>query len=191
MNTRGSSGQKQNMAGEVAADELCFSTPRMNTRSCLLAQKRKEGPGSRPVGPGEEEVTNDDDDYTSDREEEATIKFSFPDQKSVKKISDEELLVIIFEGIACLPLRGTASCDCLDILSDVNIREKEKVPEIKEELKRLELGAHGKKAELVASLEEHLSTEPSRAEPSRVMPSQIMVDCCLCGLTRTRGHDVS
>jgi hypothetical protein len=31
--------------------------------------------------------------------------------------------------------------------------------------------------------------EPSRAEPSRVMPSQIMVDCCLCWLTRTRGHD--
>ena len=69
--------------------------------------------------------------------------------------------------------------------------KKKKVPEIKEELKRLELGAHGKKAELVASLEEHLSTKPSQAEPSRVMPSQIMVDCCLCGLTRTRGHDVS
>ncbi len=46
--------------------------------------------------------------------------------------------------------------------------KKKKVPEIKEELKRLELGAHGKKAELVARLEEHLSTstEPSRAEPS-------------------------
>ena len=66
---------------EVAADKLCFSPPRrierglfdspsMNTRSCLLAQKRKEGPGSRPVGPDEEEVANDDDDYTSeDREE--------------------------------------------------------------------------------------------------------------------------
>ena len=63
---------------------------------------------------------NDDDDYTSDREE-ATIKFSFPDQKSVTKISDEELLVIISEGIACLTLCGTTSCDCLDILSDVNV----------------------------------------------------------------------
>jgi len=100
----------------------------MNTRSCLTAPKRKEGPGSRPVGPGEEEVNNDDDDYTSDHEGEATIKFSFPDRKSVKKISDEELLVIIFEGIACLPLCGTTSCDCLDILSDVNVREEEKGP---------------------------------------------------------------
>jgi hypothetical protein len=43
---------------------------------------------------------------------------------------------------------------------------KKKVPEIKEELKRLGFGAHSKKAELVACLEEHLSTEPSRAEPS-------------------------
>ena len=49
--------------------------------------------------------------------------------------------------------------------------KKKMVPEIKEELKRLGLGAHGKKAELVARLEEHISTEPSR-----VMPSQIMVD---------------
>jgi hypothetical protein len=96
--------------GELAADELFFSPPRrierglfdspsMNTRSCLsAAQKRKEGLGSRPVGPDEEEVANDDD-CTSDREEEATIKFSFPDRKSVKKTSDEELLVIISEGI--------------------------------------------------------------------------------------------
>jgi hypothetical protein len=45
--------------------------------------------------------------------------------------------------------------------------KKKKVPKIKEELKRLGLGAHGKTAELVACLEEHLSTEPSRAEPSR------------------------
>ena len=60
--------------------------------------------------------------------------------------------------------------------------------EIKEDLKRLGLGAHGKKAELIACLEEHLSTEPSQAELSRVMPSQIMVDCCLCWLTRTQGH---
>ena len=101
MNTRGrgSSGQKRNAAGEVAADELCFSPPRriecglfdspsMNTRSCLSTQKRKKGPGSRPVRPDKEEVANDDDDYTSDPEEEATIKFSFPDRKSVKKISD-------------------------------------------------------------------------------------------------------
>jgi hypothetical protein len=61
-NTRGSSGQKQNRGGEVAADELCFlpardierglfNLPSMNTRSCLLAQTRKEGSGSRPVGP--------------------------------------------------------------------------------------------------------------------------------------------
>ena len=73
MKTRGSSGQKQNAAGEVAADELCFSTPRrikrglfnsplMNTRSCLSAQKQKEGPGSRPVGPDEEEVTGANDE---------------------------------------------------------------------------------------------------------------------------------
>jgi hypothetical protein len=45
------------------------------------------------------------------------------------------------------------------------------VPEIKEELKRLGLGAHGKKAELVARLEEHLSTEPSRAKPSNAEPN--------------------
>ena len=43
-------------------------------------------------------------------------------------------------------------------------RKKKKVPEIKEELKRLGLRAHGKKAELVARSEEHLSTEPSQAE---------------------------
>jgi hypothetical protein len=67
--------------------------------------------------------------------------------------------------------------------------KKKRVPEIKEELKRLGLGAHGKKAELIACLEEHLSTEQSRAEPSRVMLIQIMIDCCLCWLTRTRGHD--
>ena len=133
MNTRGSSGQKRNGAGEVAADELCFLPPRciergffdspsMNTRGCLSAQKQKEGSGSRPVGPDKEEVAgaNDDDYYTSDHEE-ATIKFSFPDRKSVTKISDEELLVIISEGIACLPSCGTTSCDCLDILSDVNV----------------------------------------------------------------------
>ncbi len=119
----------------MASDELCFLPPRrierglfdsplMNTRSCLSAQKRKEGPGSRPVGPDKEEVAGADDDdyYTSDREE-ATIKFSFPDQKSMKKISDEELLVIVSEGIACLPLCGMTSCDCLNILSDVNVRE--------------------------------------------------------------------
>ena len=120
--------------GEVAADELCFLPPRrikrglfdspsMNTRSCLsAAQKQKEGPGSRPVGPDEEEVANDDD-YTSDHEEEATIKFSFPDRKSVKKTSNEELLMIISEGISCLPSCGTTSCDCLNMLSDVNVRE--------------------------------------------------------------------
>ena len=68
-------------------------------------------------------MTNEDDDYTSDHDEEATIKFSFPDWKSVKKISDKELLVIISKGIACLPSCGTTSCDCLDILSDVNVRE--------------------------------------------------------------------
>jgi hypothetical protein len=41
----------------------------------------------------------------------------------MKKISDEELLVIISEEIACLPSCGTTSCDCLDILPDVNVRE--------------------------------------------------------------------
>ena len=41
----------------------------------------------------------------------------------MKKIIDEELLVIISEVIACLPSCGTTSCDCLDILLDVNVRE--------------------------------------------------------------------
>jgi hypothetical protein len=68
-------------------------------------------------------VANDDNDYTSDREVEATIKLSFPDQKSMKKISNEELLMIISKGTAYLPSCGTTSCDCLDILSDVNVRE--------------------------------------------------------------------
>ena len=49
--------------------------------------------------------------------------------------------------------------------------KKKKVPEIKEELKRLGLGAHGKKAELIARLEEHISTELSRAEPSNAEPN--------------------
>ena len=49
--------------------------------------------------------------------------------------------------------------------------KKKKVPEIKEELKRLGLRAHGKKAELVARLEEHLSTKPSRAGPSNSEPN--------------------
>jgi hypothetical protein len=49
--------------------------------------------------------------------------------------------------------------------------KKKKVPEIKEELKRLGLGAHGKKAELLARLEEHISTEPSRSEPSNAEPN--------------------
>ena len=79
-----------------------------------------------PVGPDKEEVAgaNDDYDYTSDREE-ATIKLSFPDRKSTKKISDKELLVIISEGtaIACLSSCGTTSCNCLDILLDVNVQE--------------------------------------------------------------------
>ena len=69
----------------MAADELCFSTPRrierglfdspsMNTRSCLAAQKRK--------GPDEEEVAGASDDHHSDREE-VTTNFSFPDRKRV------------------------------------------------------------------------------------------------------------
>ncbi len=49
--------------------------------------------------------------------------------------------------------------------------KKKKVPEIKEELKRLGLGEHGKKAELVARLEEHISTEPSQSEPSNAEPN--------------------
>ena len=52
--------------------------------------------------------------------EEATIKFSFPDRKSVEKTSNKELLVIIPEGITCLPSCRRTSCDCLGILSDVN-----------------------------------------------------------------------
>ena len=39
--------------------------------------------------------------------------------------------------------------------------KKKKVPEIKEELKRLRLREHRKKAELIARLEEHISTELS------------------------------
>ena len=49
--------------------------------------------------------------------------------------------------------------------------KKKKVPEIKEELKRLGLGAHGKKAELVACLEKHLSIELSQAEPGNAKPN--------------------
>ena len=49
--------------------------------------------------------------------------------------------------------------------------KKKKVPEIKEELKRLGLGAHGKKAELVARLEENISTELRRTEPSNAEPN--------------------
>ena len=49
--------------------------------------------------------------------------------------------------------------------------KKKKVPEIKEELKRLGLGAHGKKAELIARLDEHISTELSRAELSNAEPN--------------------
>ena len=37
-------------------------------------------------------------------------------------MSDEELLVILSKGIARLPLCGSA-CDCLVILSDVNVRQ--------------------------------------------------------------------
>ena len=64
-----------------------------------------------------------DDDH-SDREE-VTTNFSFPDLKRVKKMSDmsdEELLVILSNGIARLPACGLA-CDCLVILSDVNVRQ--------------------------------------------------------------------
>jgi len=49
--------------------------------------------------------------------------------------------------------------------------KKKEVPKIKEKLERLGLGAHGKKAELCARLEEHLSTEPSRAESSNAEPN--------------------
>jgi hypothetical protein len=49
--------------------------------------------------------------------------------------------------------------------------KKKKVPEIKEEIKRLGLGAHGKKAELIARLEEHISTELSQSEPSNAEPN--------------------
>jgi hypothetical protein len=59
----------------------------------------------------------------------------------------------------------------ITIDDDAFVWKKKKVPEIKEELKRLGLGAHGKKAELVGRLEEHLSTEPSRAEPSNAEPN--------------------
>jgi hypothetical protein len=40
-----------------------------------------------------------------------------------RKTSNEELLVIISEGITCLPSCRRTSCDCLGILSDVNVRE--------------------------------------------------------------------
>ena len=48
--------------------------------------------------------------------------------------------------------------------------KKKKVQKNKEELKRLGLGAHRKKAELIARLEEHISTV-SRAEPSNAEPN--------------------
>jgi hypothetical protein len=50
-------------------------------------------------------------------------------------------------------------------------RIEKKISDAEEERKRLGLGAHGKKAELVARLEEHLSTESSRAEPSNAEPN--------------------
>ena len=61
----------------------------------------------------------------------------------------------------------------MGIMTDDNAFDwkKKRVPEIKEELKRLGLGVHGKKAELVARLEEHLSTEPSKAKPSNAKPN--------------------
>jgi len=110
---------------DVAVDELvCFSparrikrglfnSPSMNTRSCLAAQKRK--------GPDKEEVAGASDDDHSDREE-VTTNFSFPDRKRVKKMSDEELLVILSEGTTRLP-SCISACDCLVILSDVNVRQ--------------------------------------------------------------------
>ncbi len=58
--------------------------------------------------------------------------------------------------------------------------KKKRVPEIKEELKRLGLGAHGKKAELIARLEEHLSTKPSRAEPSNAEPNNKKAELVVC-----------
>ncbi len=79
--------------------------------------------GSRSLDEEEVDGANDDDDYTSADREEATIKFSFPDWKSVEKTSDEELLVTISEVITYLPLCRRTSCDCLGILSDVNVRE--------------------------------------------------------------------
>jgi hypothetical protein len=41
----------------------------------------------------------------------------------VEKTSNEELLVIISEVITCLPSCRRTSCDCLGILSDVNVWE--------------------------------------------------------------------
>ncbi len=49
--------------------------------------------------------------------------------------------------------------------------KKKRVLEIKEELKRLGLEVHGKKAELVARLEEHLTTQLSKVEPSNAEPN--------------------
>ena len=40
----------------MSSASCLFNLPSMNTRSCLSAQKRKEGLGSRPVGPDKEEV---------------------------------------------------------------------------------------------------------------------------------------
>jgi hypothetical protein len=53
----------------------------------------------------------------------------------------------------------------------VSTSVEKKIGNAEEELKRLGLRAHGKKAELVARLEEHLSTKPSRAEPSNAQPN--------------------
>ena len=62
-------------------------------------------------------------------------------------------------------------CDAARTDDDAFGWKKKKVPEIKEELKRLGLGAHGKKAELIARLENHISTELSQAEPSNAKPN--------------------
>jgi hypothetical protein len=112
-----------------------------------------------------------------------------PSDDVLKMVKEEK--VILIENRA--KVKSVKEDKTLGIMTDDDAFgwKKKKVLEIKEELKRLGLGAHGNKAELVASLEEHISTEPSRAEPSRaepsraepsraelsrVMPSQIMVD---------------
>lgn len=86
-------------------------SPSMNTRG---AQKRK---GSEQFG---QEVA-DADAAITEVSEEVMIGYS---RKIMKKLTDNELLVAIIDHIDSHVLScGNTDCDCLDILTDVNVRE--------------------------------------------------------------------